>query len=373
MHETSKRVAFLLPSLGGGGAEKVVVNLVNELCENENLVIDLVLGDATGKYVELVNGKVQIVNLESPRMIKTIFKIVRYLKNNKPDVLISGLDYVNVIALIAKKLAGVNTKILITEHNTLSQTLDSRKSVKTSILINLMRRLYSKADQIIAVSKGVAADLCNVLGVKDKLVKVIYNPVINDHIIQQSYEEIDHKWVNDSKQPVILGIGRLTLQKDFEMLIKAFSILKSKVPAKLIILGEGELRNDLEAQIKSLGLSESIDLYGFHNNPYAFIRQTELFVLSSRWEGLPTVLIEALACDATVVSTDCKSGPREILAGGKYGKLVDVGDFEGLAVAMEESLSKEKQNSKEEIKSWLHQFRAEEVTLEYKKLIQSLL
>jgi glycosyltransferase involved in cell wall biosynthesis len=373
MKEKRYKISFLLPSLGGGGAEKVVVNLVNELCKDEKIAVDLVLGNAVGDYIELVNNKVNIIDLEAPRMYKSILKLKNYLKKNSPDILISGIDYVNVIALLARKLSGVKTKIFVTEHNTLSQIMKNNKSIKTSILVNAMKIFYKEADKIIAVSHGVATDLSDILGLKKDAIQVIYNPVINENIIKKSYEEVSHNWLNntDSQSQVLLAIGRLTQQKDFLTLIEAFNLLKDDNNAKLIILGEGEMRNTLQSKIDSLNLTDRIVLQGFSDNPYAFMRKIDLFVLSSKWEGLPTVLIEALACGAQVVSTDCKSGPREILNNGQFGSLVPVGDIEGLATEIQKKLQRvDSPSENSELKDWLQQFESTEVMRKYKNLIE---
>jgi glycosyltransferase involved in cell wall biosynthesis len=373
MKEKRYKISFLLPSLGGGGAEKVVVNLVNELCKDEKIAVDLVLGNAVGDYIELVNNKVNIIDLEAPRMYKSTLKLKNYLKKNSPDILISGIDYVNVIALLARKLSGVKTKIFVTEHNTLSQIMKNNKSIKTSILVNAMKIFYKEADKIIAVSHGVATDLSDILGLKKDAIQVIYNPVINENIIKKSYEEVSHNWLNntDSQSQVLLAIGRLTQQKDFLTLIEAFNLLKDDNNAKLIILGEGEMRNTLQSKIDSLNLTDRIVLQGFSDNPYAFMRKIDLFVLSSKWEGLPTVLIEALACGAQVVSTDCKSGPREILNNGQFGSLVPVGDIEGLATEIQKKLQRvDSPSENSELKDWLQQFESTEVMRKYKNLIE---
>ena len=197
-----------------------------------------------------------------------------------------------------------------------------------------MRLTYRSADTIIAVSNGVADDLSTMLKLKRNQINVIYNPVVSEHLIKNSREPVDHPWLTSNKVPVILGVGRLTEAKNFNALIHAFSIVVASIPARLIILGEGEQRDSLETIIDQLNLADQVDLPGFTNNPYPYMRCADLFVLSSIWEGLPTVLIEALSCGTKVVSTDCPSGPREILENGKWGTLVPVNNAEELANAM---------------------------------------
>jgi glycosyltransferase involved in cell wall biosynthesis len=164
--------------------------------------------------------------------------------------------------------------------------------------------------------------------------RVIYNPVVTPKLFEQAKEQIDHEWFIEGSPPFILGVGRFSTQKDFPTLIRAFSIVQKQMPARLMILGEGEDRPQIEALVRDLGLTSEVALPGFVSNPYAFMSRAAVFVLSSVYEGLPTVLIEAMAVGTPVVSTDCPSGPREILEFGKYGKLVPIGDSEAIANAI---------------------------------------
>jgi len=201
-----------------------------------------------------------------------------------------------------------------------------------------MRWSYKNADAIVAVSAGVAADLADYIDVEREAIHVIYNPVIDRELIRLSFEPVDHPWLCDPDIPVVLAAGRLTEQKDFGNLLDAFRIVLDGMDARLIILGEGELRDALERKICTLGIQAKVSLPGFKENPYALMRRSNLFVLSSQREGFGNVLVEALACGTQVVSTDCQSGPAEILQDGKYGKLVKVGDPVGLASMITKSL-----------------------------------
>jgi glycosyltransferase involved in cell wall biosynthesis len=202
----------------------------------------------------------------------------------------------------------------------------------------LARWLYPQAHRVVAVSHGVATDILHLYQLPTAKVAVIYNPVVTPELIARSWEAVEHPWLAAGEPPIILGVGRLTAQKDFATLIRAFARVRQHDEARLIILGEGEHRPILEQLIGELGLQAWVALPGFVENPYAWMRRAAVFVLSSRWEGLPTVLIEAMACGTPVVATDCPSGPREILEGGKWGKLVPVGDAVGLAEAICQTL-----------------------------------
>jgi glycosyltransferase involved in cell wall biosynthesis len=210
--------------------------------------------------------------------------------------------------------------------------------LKRRLTPQLVRWFYPWAESIVPVSQGVAEDLARI-GLSLERVQVIYNPVVTPELFEKAQEPVEHPWFSPGQPPVILGVGRLEQQKNFSTLIRAFAQVHQQHSARLIILGEGSERSYLESLIKELGLTENVALPGFVANPYAYMARAAMFVLSSAWEGLPTVLIEAMAVETPVVSTDCDSGPAEILKNGKYGKLVGVGDIKGLAEAMISTLT----------------------------------
>jgi glycosyltransferase involved in cell wall biosynthesis len=248
------------------------------------------------------------------------------------------MNYANVVAIWAARLAGGTTPVIVTVHTTLSESSrQQQRRVTGQIWPHLLRTFYPWASSIVAVSQGAADDLAQSSGLPRDRVEVVYNPVITDTTIASARLAPDHHWFAPGQPPVILGVGRLTRQKDFPTLIRAFAEVRRALPARLIILGEGEDRNQLTALADDLGVSQDVALPGFRNAP-AYMASSALFVLSSAWEGLPTVLIEALAAGARVVSTDCPSGPREILQEGRLGALVPVGDVAALAAAMRRAL-----------------------------------
>ncbi len=198
-------------------------------------------------------------------------------------------------------------------------------------------------------------------------VHVVYNPVVTPDLLNKAREDAGHAWLKRGQPPVILGAGRLTEQKDFETLLNAFAILRKKTEARLIILGEGEKRPDLETVIRRLGIEEDVDLHGYVENPYSFMRQSRVFVLSSKWEGSPSVVIAALACGCPVISTDCPGGVREILADGAYGDLVPVGDAAAMAEAMEKVLAS---GGKKAAPNWLDQFSIDNITDQTMKILK---
>jgi glycosyltransferase involved in cell wall biosynthesis len=325
------RIAFFIPSLHGGGAERMAVNLLKGMSERD-IPLDLVLASAEGPYLDEVPKQVRIVNLAKGRVLKAILPLSRYLQQNRPCALLSHMNYANVVAVVAREFSRTNTRLVLVEHGTLSNS--QSRFMRGRFVPMFMKLLYPRADAIVGVSRGVAQDVESQLGLAEGKVSVIYNPVIDNELIAKAKTPLDHPWFQKGAPPVFLGVGRLTEAKDFLSLIKAFALLRKQRLARLIILGEGELRTELEAATDALGIAEDVSIPGFVKNPYAYMNNVSAFVLSSRWEGLPTVLIEAMACGCPVIATDCFSGPREILEAGKYGSLVPVGDEVALSAAM---------------------------------------
>lgn len=342
-----EHIGLFLPSLHGGGAERVMVNLARGFSE-QGLKVDLVLSRADGPYLSQVPRDVRVVNLNAQRVLYSLPGLVQYLKEVKPRALLSALDHANVVAILARLLARVPVHLAVSVHSTLSQSSARTMSLRGRLTPSWTRLFYPWADTVIAVSKGVADDLMRVSKLRKEKVHVIYNPVVAPELFVQAEEVLDHPWFAADELPVVLGVGRLTEPKDFTTLIRAFSIVKEVCPARLIILGEGEERTRLETFVRDLDLEDSVELPGFVSNPYKYIKRAAVFVLSSKWEGLPTVLIEALALGTPVISTDCPSGPSEILEGGRWGRLVPVGDVNALAQAILCALSGEVPSSPRE-------------------------
>ena len=331
-----KRITFFLDALHGGGAEKAVVNLLKGLSQRKDFDLDLVLAKLEGPYLDRVPKQVRIINLKTDRVITALFPLIDYLHQNKPWALIGNMGHVNVIAALAKKLSGIQTKLVLVEQNTLSASKSNLARAK--LVPPLMKLLYPSANLVAGVSVGVARDLENSLGFTTGMVKVLHNPIVDAELFANSTEPLEHHWFGENKPPVFLAVGRLSPQKDFPNLLRALAIVRQKKSARLIILGEGELRPQLEAMAIDLGIEDDVALPGFVQNPYAYMSRASCFVLSSREEGLPTVLIEAMACGCPVVSTNCPSGPEEILAGGKYGYLVPIQNSVALSEAMLQTL-----------------------------------
>lgn len=325
-----KHLAIFLPSLVAGGAERSLIKLAGGIAAQGH-VVDLVLVNAKGQFLNEVSDSVHVIDLKSSRVLTSLPGILRYLHQYKPSVLLSAL-HTNIVALIACRIANGPTDVVVSERNTL--TVESHNysfDIRMRLMPYLVRYFYRWASCVVAVSNGVADDLAQVTHLPRDRIKVIFNPIITPEFQEKTKETIEYDWFLPEEPPVILSVGRLTTQKGFDVLIKAYAKVRESIPSRLLILGEGPERGALEALVHDQGLEKYIRLPGFVQNPYPYMKNANVFVLSSRWEGLPGVLIEALYCGVPIISTDCPSGAREILAAGKYGSLIPVDDVDVMA------------------------------------------
>lgn len=338
MRAGRKHIGLLTTFLGSGGAERVTVNLAKGF-RDHGLEVDLVLTRFGPRQYEIPSG-VRLIDIGAPRIYAALPGIIRYLRRAKPDIVLSANTPVNVTVLLAWRLSGSRARIFVAEHTILTEATRNSRDWRIKILPAFIRKTYPWADEVIAVSKGTADDLVKIGAMPKHKIRVIYNPVVLKELFVKTEEPLNHPWFRKGKPPVILAAGRLTPLKDFITLIRAFAVVRKERPARLMILGEGKDRDQLEALVRELGLEEDVALPGFVDNPYQYMKRAAVFVLSSRWEALPTVLIEAMACGCPVVSTDCPSGPAEILENGKWGRLVPIHSPELLAKAILETLER---------------------------------
>lgn len=331
-------LAIFVPSLNGGGAERIMVTLANAIAAR-GYAVDLVLASAKGPYLKDLAPSIHVVDLKAGRVVKALFPLVRYLRRARPQAMLSAMGHANVVALLARKLSKVEVRLAVSERGLISGEYAISKGVPARLNYRLIRWLYPWADGVCTVSQAASKDLAAFAGLPLQTVQTIYNPFDLARITQLAAEPLIHPWFEPGQPPVLLAIGRMNEAKDFPVLIRAFAQLRQRRAARLVILGEGELRPELESLLLQLNLGvDAVQLPGFVPNPYAWLARCSLFVLSSRREGLPGALIEAMACGAPVVSTNCLSGPDEILEGGRWGQLVPVGDVDALAAAMESAL-----------------------------------
>ena len=326
------RIALLFSSFRAGGIERVMLNLAEGFLAR-GASVDLVVMSARGDLESLVPKGANVVDLESGRALRSLSRIVEYLRNRRPDALLASQTHLNLVAIWARAWARIPVRLIVSEHIA-ADAAAQNGSWKERWFPTGARLFYRKADGLVAVSHATADRFAAATGLPRTMARVIYNPIVTPTLIAQATSELDHPWFAQSEPPVILSVGRLTRQKDHETLVRAFALLRKSTPARLVVLGEGAERPNLERLIGRLGLEREVQLPGFVLNPFAYMARAQLFALSSRWEGLPSVLVEAMACGAPVVSTDCPTGPAEILKDGLFGRLTPVGDAEALADAM---------------------------------------
>ncbi len=338
------KIALFIPNLEAAGAERVTVLLANGLVQH-GYSVDVVLVQAKGGFLADLADEVQVVDLKAPRTLRAIPRLASYLRKQRPAVLISALDYANVAAIIAGRLSCTRTPVVPAIHTSRAAAAQRVPGIRGLLLGFSLNWFYRHAGAIVCVSQGVAEDMIRIAGVRRERVRVIFNPVIDPRMRELARQTVEHPWfppsVDSRAGPsrLLLAAGRLRPQKDFSTLLRALKIVRQNHDVRLMILGEGEERPRLEDLVKELRLEACVSLPGIVRNPYAYMARADLFVLSSAWEALPTVLIEALAVGLPVVATDCVSGPREILRDGRYGALVPVGDVAALAEAVSAALS----------------------------------
>jgi glycosyltransferase involved in cell wall biosynthesis len=324
-------LAVFLPNLDGGGAERVIVDLVTALAAAGHRV-ELVLATRRGPYLADVPPDVPVVDLGRARVASALPALAGYLRRRRPQALLATLEHANVAALIAA-WAAPGTRVVVREANTAPQDL-AADGGRGRLIGWAMRRLYPRAHRVVAVSEGVARALRDDLGVPAERVVVIGNPVVTPRVLAGARRAPAHPWFGDGGPPVVLGVGRLAPQKGFDVLLRAFASARARRPCRLVLLGEGGERPALEALAASLGVAEAVALPGFDPDPFPSMAAAGAFVLSSAWEGLPNVLIQAMALGTPAVATDCPSGPAEVTDGGRLGRLVAVGDVAAMADAI---------------------------------------
>jgi glycosyltransferase involved in cell wall biosynthesis len=275
-----------------------------------------------------------LLALPVPRMMRCLPALASYLREQRPDALLSLGTQSNLAAILARELSGVPVRVVVSERNTLSVVVGNTRTPIRKAYPHLIHALYPSADAIVAVSHGVARDLAARAGLPGDRVIAICNGLDADAAVAASKQTVEDTWLASATSPVVLGVGRLHRQKGFATLMRAFASARQRRPLRLAILGDGPERRALERTARKLGIADDVHMPGFAGNPAAWMARSSVFVLSSGWEGFPNVVLEALAVGCPVVSTDCPSGPREMLSDGTYGCLVRVGDHAAMAAAI---------------------------------------
>ncbi len=333
------KIACFFATSGHSGVDRAMKHLIPALLKR-GYPVDLLHVQKHGPYLDETMEGLRVIDLGSKHVYPSLPAVVRYLRAERPVVMLSDKDRVNRTALLARRLAGGDTRLVLSSGTTISIDLATRGPFDRWLQRNSMGKLYGYADNVIVTSVGVADDMAEYTGLAREKLTVVPSPVIPESCFDSEQPKPDHPWFSEGQPPVILGVGELCMRKDFSCLLRAFARLRRERDCRLVILGKGRQGDVLKALALELGVAEDVDFVGFKSNPYSYMQHAALFAFTSKWEGLGFVLIEALALGTPVVSTDCPSGPREILQGGKYGALVAVGDHENLALAMAETLDK---------------------------------
>lgn len=332
------KVAFVMATLGTGGVGRMRIHLTRYLSEH-GLDTTLLLGSLRSPYVAAVHPQVRVATMRGSHFPSSIPTLLRYLWKERPEALVTDRVRVNRSALWARRISGLPTRVFTSLHIPISIKLEALRARKRSSVERAIQGSFPLNDGIIVNSRGVAGDLLGRFRLSPEKVHVIYNPVITKDMFARARETAPHPWLQEGHGPVILGVGRLEKPKDFQTVLRAVAHLQGQRHARLIILGDGKEKEPLRALASDLGIADRVAMAGFDANPYAYMVRSNVLVLSSRWEGFGNVLVEALALGTPVVATDCDYGPREILAGGRYGRLVPVGDVDAMAGAIEETLA----------------------------------
>lgn len=333
-----KSIAILLPDLRSGGAERVKLDLAHEFARAGHRV-EFVLRQAQGELLDEARGAFGIVDLGCRRVRQVPPALARYLRARRPDALIAAMWPLTAIAPAARSFANRKTRVLISEHGMLSaQYRDWGRAHRVALRASTGLG-YRLADARVGVSQGVAADMARLSGMDRQDFSVIGNPVpLPPEPSRAAIERAEAVW-NVPPGTRMVTVGRLKRVKNQALLLRAFAQLK-RTDAQLVLVGTGELEAELRALTSELGIGGQVVFAGFHADPTPFYRTADLFVLSSDYEGFGNVIVEALNCGTPVVSTDCPSGPAEILAGGEFGTLVPAGDAGALAGAIKEALGR---------------------------------
>jgi glycosyltransferase involved in cell wall biosynthesis len=353
------RLAILAPLKAWGGIEGKLVTLGREFLHHGVIPQLVRIRGGEIPYPERMPDGFDVVEIKTRSKWDGVPKVAAFLRRTRPEALLTVKDHSAQVAIMARALSGVEIPVFIKATNTLSVVARRR------LQRQMIRFLYPRANRIIAISEGVARDLMENFGIPKEKVVTIYNPVITKDFPCRASAMISHPWLQEENggPPVIMGAGRLQPQKDFPTLMRAFAQVRRSRPARLIILGEGPERKTLEDLATHLGVREDVDLPGMVSDLLPYMARANVFTLSSRYEGLGNVLVEALAVGTPVVSTNCPSGPSEILEGGYYGPLVPVGDYQKLAQAIKETL--EQPQSFDKLKLAVDRFRARPVAERY--------
>jgi glycosyltransferase involved in cell wall biosynthesis len=328
-------IVLIAQGLTGGGAEMSMLRLAEDFAGRDFDVHVAVLR-RSGQLVSMIPKGLRVDEIGGGRL-GCILRLARYLHQRRPDAIFGFMTYASVVAILAQAFSPSLKRVIASEHTVFSHSIRIRGGLP-KLFHYAAPVAYRWARAIICVSHGVETDLARTARLPRRMLRTIYNPVITADLLERSFDIPEHPWLSRKDKPVILAAGRLEKLKNYPLMLRAFARLRSRADCRLLILGEGSQREALGAEIRQLGLSDCVELAGFRANPMSYMRRADAFVLSSDFEGLSNVLIEAMAVGCPVVSTDAPHGPREVLQDGRHGRLVPVGDVNAMAAAMHNAL-----------------------------------
>lgn len=362
----TRTLTICLHSFAAGGAEKVCTTIANEMSKC-GIAVHIVVLNGTGPLAERILPAVKVTDFSTRNPFNALIKTILFVRKQEPKCILCTHPHIAIALLALKYILRLPSRIHYRVSSTMSKSIppQNQKYTLTSVLLKLCGKLLPLAikrfDHIIAVSEGVSEDLTRHFRVPSNIITVIYNPVSLAEVAELSSQKLNDPWL-ENDTPTIVSAGRLVRAKGYHTLLRAFKILSDERPVRLVILGDGPQRASLEKTAAHAGITEHLSMPGFKANPYAYMKRADLFVLSSEWEGMPNILLEAMACGCRIVSTDCDSGPRELLRNGEYGILVPVSDAEALSRAMAQGLEG---NISVAPPSWIDNFATERIVSQY--------
>ncbi|WP_156874348.1 glycosyltransferase [Planococcus halocryophilus] len=359
-----KKILVFLFQLNGGGAEKTVVNILNKL-DSSKFNIVLVLGnDKNNHYMDLLSENVTVKYLDCGKLRKCLLKLRKTIILEKPDLLFTTMNPNNIMLVVAEFISFRKIPVIVREANNRTQ------SGTVTVLNKLITKIcYNYAAKVISLSHGVKEDLINNFKIKQEKIKVIYNPIDIDYINQIKNEEILDIEINGNEKTII-SVGRLEEQKDFTTLIRAFNLVQSQIKSRLLILGKGSQEGSLKKLVTTLNLEEKVIFLGFKENPQKYVKNSDLFALTSKWEGFGHVIVEAMAVGTPVVVTNCNSGPLEIIKNNEYGILSNVEDYVDISNKIINLLKNDVLSAEYSCKGLLRSedFKSDKIVKEYEEI-----
>jgi len=358
-------ISLFVHSLRGGGAEKMMVKIANEL-HRRNHDVELVLVCASGPYESLVDTSLQIADIGGENSPEILYNLWQHLRTNDTDVLLSTMEIPNVVSVIATRTTSTPLVLRIASIHSMRE-----REGKYRLIPYLKRLVYPRAEAIVSISDAVGRDVAEGAGMSSEKITTIYNPAYDPEIPDLACEPVDHDWLNDPEKRVVITVGNMKPAKDFPTLLRAFARLQDQEETFLILLGEGDGKEQLTELAHDFGISDRVSFPGFVDNPHAYVAKADVFALSSAWEGFGNVIVEAMASGTPVVCTDCPGGPAEILEDGTYGPLVPVGDDKAMAEAIRSQLIDPIEPDR--LQSRAQEFSMEKIVDEYESVLQSVI